>query len=113
MEIGSGRLVFTPEIELDQVGPSSVDLRLGDEFTTFLPPEQGIETIIDLSKVGNVENVAKTYGNTDVINEGDSFVLKPGQFVLTYTLESIKIPNYLAARVEGRSSLARLGVSIH
>jgi dCTP deaminase len=113
MEIGSGRLAFTPEIEPLQVGPSALDLRLGNEFTTFKPPEPGVETIIDLAKVGNVENALLAYGESRTLSNDDSFILRPGQFVLTYTLEYIKMPDYLAARVEGRSSLARLGVSIH
>ncbi len=113
MEIGSGRLAFTPEIEPLQVGPSALDLRLGNEFTTFKPPEPGVETIIDLAKVGNVENALLAYGESRTLSNDDSFILRPGQFVLTYTLEYIKMPDYLAARVEGRSPLARLGVSIH
>ena len=113
MEIGSGRLKFSPEITPDQVSPSSVDLRLGHTFTTFRQSPEGADTLIDLVKVGNVEEIVEAYGDTKALTEGEAFRLEPGQFVLAYTLEYVEMPNYLAARVEGRSSLARLGISIH
>ena len=52
-------------------------------------------------------------GDKETIELGDSLLLKPGQLVLAFTLEYIEMLNYRAARVEGRSSLARLGISIH
>ena len=113
MEIGSGRLRFTPEIEWDQITPSSVDLRLGNEFTTFRRDAEGAETIVDLGRVGNVEEIAERYGDRSILAQGETLRLNPGQLTLAYTLEYIEMPNYLAARVEGRSSLGRLGISIH
>ena len=113
MEIGSGRLKFDPNITANQVSPSAIDLRLSNQFTTFNPPVKGVTTTIDLAKIGNVEEIAETYGDTQTVTNGEAFSLAPGQFVLAYTLEHITLPNYLAARVEGRSSLARLGISIH
>ncbi len=113
MEIGSGRLRFTPEIEWRQLSPSAVDLRLGNEITTFRRGPEGAETIVDLGRMRNVEDVIKEYGDTKALAEGETFRLDPGQFVLAYTLEYIEMPNYLTARVEGRSSLGRLGISIH
>ena len=50
---------------------------------------------------------------TKVVEEGGHYELKPNQFILGQTLEYIELPNYLAARIEGKSSLARLGISIH
>lgn len=113
MEISSGRLRFHPEIQPEQVVPSAVDLRLSDQFTTFVEPVAGVETTVGLARIENVEDVTTRYGNTQNIPEGGSFLLGPRKLVLAYTLEYITMPNYLAARVEGRSSLARLGISIH
>ena len=113
MEIGSQRLKFTPEIGPEQVTSSAVDLRLSNQFTTLTPPMAGIETVVDLARIEDVETVAAAYGQTENVQSGDSFIFKSGKLVLAYTLEFIEIPNYLAARVEGRSSLARLGISIH
>lgn len=112
MEIGGGGLAFAPDLDPGQVGTSAVDLRLGNEFTTF-NPLSGVSIEVDTVGVGNVEEVIARYGDTRALAAGESFLLRPGQFVLTYTLEYIRLPNYLAGRVEGRSSLARLGLSIH
>ncbi len=113
MEIASGHLSFDPAIELNQVVPSAVDLRLGNHFTVFKTPPTGVDTVIDLARVNNVEEIASAYGDTHFREAGKPFRLEPGKFVLAYTMEYVKLPNYLAARVEGRSSLARLGISIH
>ncbi len=114
MEIRSGRLSFTPEIDGEQVTPSSVDLRLSNKFTTFNTLDiPGVSTTIDLAKVGDVEEIANAFGIETTLEEGDNFDLAPRQFVLAYTREYIKLPNYLSGRVEGRSSFARLGISIH
>ena len=113
MEISSGHLSFDPEIEFNQVVPSAVDLRLGNQFTTFKTQPVGVDTLIDLAQVSNVEDIATAYGDTQFLKDGEAFRLEPGQFLLAYTMEYVKLPNYLAARVEGRSSLARLGISIH
>lgn len=113
MEIGSNRLVITPDPKVDQIAPSALDLRLGNEFTTFQKPAPGVKTRIDTVEIGNVETVIDRYGHKQTLADNAAFPLKPGDFVLAYTLEYIRMPNYLAARVEGRSSLARLGLSIH
>ena len=113
MEIGSGRLTFNPEITPDQVSPSAVDLRLSNQFTAFKSQLEGVTTSIDLTKVPSVERIVESFGESMTVPEGETFPLKPKQFVLAYTREYIKLPNYLAARVEGRSSLARISISIH
>ena len=113
MEVGSQRLKFTPNIEPEQVTSSAVDLRLSNQFTTLNSPITGVETIVDLASIGDVERVAEAYGQTETVQPGGSFLFRPGKLVLAYTLEFIEMPNYLATRVEGRSSLARLGISIH
>jgi dCTP deaminase len=100
MEIGSERLRSTPSILPRQVTPSSVDLRLANEFTTLPQTPPGVEIMIDSAMVGNVEDVVGAYGEVQTIPDGESFILRPGDFVLAYTLEHIAMPNYLAARVE-------------
>ena len=112
MEVNSGRLGFQPEIGEDQVGPSAVDLRLSNNFTTLRSLVAGTKTMVDLSEA-DAEEVARFYGDTVEVDEDETFHLEPGGLVLAYTLEYVTMPSYLAARVEGRSSLARLGVSIH
>ena len=113
MEINSGRLSFHPPITPDQVSTSSIDLRLSNQFTTFKPPREGVTTTLDLTKITNIEAIIEDYADEVTIEDNQRYTLEPKSFVLAYTREYIKLPNYLAARVEGRSSLARIGISIH
>jgi len=86
------------------IGPSSIDLRLGNEFRVFertridaIDPKKPIEEFTKLIR----------------IRDKEAFIIHPGEFVLATTLEYIKLPDYIAARIEGRSSLARLGIIVH
>ena len=115
--IETGQLVFDPPIEDGQIGVSSVDLRLGHSFTSFQkPPLDSMLHVVDLAKIAgtdDVEDIAKAYGVTKVLDPGEPFTLNPERFVLGYTKEHIKLPADMAARVEGRSSFARLGLTVH
>ena len=113
MEVGSGRLKFEPAIEDGQISPSSIDLRLSNQFTIFKRNDPGVKTVIDLEKVTDLEKTLEPYGTKSNLADGESLTLDPGDFVLAFTRESIELPNYLAARIEGRSSYARLGISVH
>ena len=99
--IRKGELSIEP-LEHSQIQPSSVDLRLGDEFIVF--PEY--IDLIDVKDREIVDNLKKVK-----VNE-DGFIIKPKQFVLATTVEYIKLPDYITAFVEGRSSLGRLGLFI-
>lgn len=111
-EIECGGLRFDPVIELNQVSTSSIDLRLANIFTIPRPPRRGVSLTVDPSMI-SPEDVFNEYAEVVSIPSGDKFELEPGAFVLGYTLEKVGLSNYLAARIEGRSSMARLGVSIH
>ncbi len=92
-------------IDLDlQLGPSSIDLRLGPEMLLF---DNHAMRIIDLS-----EKTPPRMRRVQV-DEKEGFVLHPGEFVLGTTVEAVKIPVELVGRLEGRSSLGRLGLVIH
>jgi dCTP deaminase len=88
---------FDPEA----VQPASIDLRLNDEFVVF--DEWARDVQIDLADLTNT-------GQKWV---GPHFVLDPGMFVLGSTVEIVNIPTHCAARVEGKSSLGRLGLLVH
>ncbi len=102
-ELDAGRIVIDP---LDETGlqPSSVDLRLDRWFRVFRNHSMGH---IDVKT--NLEEL------TDLIetNDDDPFILHPGEFVLGSTLERVEVPDDLVARLEGKSSLGRLGLLIH
>ena len=102
-EIESGRVVVEPFDEA-MIQPSSVDVRLDKFFRVF---ENHKYSVIDPS----IEQPEIT---REVIAEGDdAFILHPGEFVLASTYEVITLPDDIAGRLEGKSSLGRLGLLTH
>ena len=102
-EIDNGRVTLDPW-DPSMIQPSSVDVRLDKYFRLFdnhkYPYIDPAEDQPDLTRLVEVDP-----------NEG--FVLHPGEFVLASTLETVSLPDDLAARVEGKSSLGRLGLLTH
>jgi len=102
-----GKIRITPPIDEEtQLGSCSVDLRLGNTFRVF---EHSRFPFIDLRKGIEVDQIMREV----TVPEGEAFVLHPGQFVLGVTVESIELDSDLLARLEGRSSLGRLGIIVH
>lgn len=102
-EIKAGRVVVEPFDEA-MIQPSSVDVRLDKFFRVF---ENHKYSVIDPS----AEQPELT---REVIAEGDeAFILHPGEFVLASTYEVITLPDDIAGRLEGKSSLGRLGLLTH
>ena len=106
----SRRLVITPILDRDrQIGPASVDLRLGSEFLEV--PRQSHAYIDPVSADAQRPMAAgaelKTY-----VPLGAGFVLHPGQFVLGSTLEFVSLPSDLGGQVLSRSSWGRLGLLV-
>jgi len=102
-EIQSGRVAVEP-FEEAMIQPSSVDVRLDKFFRVF---ENHKYSVIDPS----IEQAELT---REVIAEGDeAFILHPGEFVLASTYEIITLPDDIAGRLEGKSSLGRLGLLTH
>ena len=103
----SGRILVKPKPNLgEQLGSSSLDLRLGYDFRVFTHHKQPFVDPFD-SKT--------TEGMTQkvTITKREPYVIHPNEFVLAGTLEWVEWDNTLAARVDGRSSLGRLGLVIH
>lgn len=102
-EIEAGRLGIDP-CEIDLVQPSSVDVRLDRYFRVFNNSQY---THIDPSlQQDELTTLVEPFGE-------DPFVLHPGEFVLGSTLEIVTLPDDLAGRLEGKSSLGRLGLLTH
>lgn len=99
--IGQDDLVIDPYIE-DHVEPASVDLRLGEDFKKA--PDGAIFRTTSLSE----DEDTITW-----VDYSDVLVLHPGDFALATTLERVEIPDDMVASVLGRSSLGRLGISVH
>jgi dCTP deaminase len=83
-----------------------VDFRLGTKFRVF---EHSRFAFIDLRKGVNVDEIMREVE----IGPDESFTLHPGQLVLGMTIESLELAPDLLARLEGRSSLGRLGIIVH
>ena len=107
-----GVLVIDPLPEEGMYSTSSVDLRLGNSFTIFDTPGEDSGIFVTVG-VTEPEEIAAQYGKRNVILSSSYLEIKPGQFVLANTLERLELPLQLAARVEGKSSLARFGLSVH
>ena len=88
----------------DLVQPASVDLRLGDSFRVF---HNHRATAIDLRRPP--ENLTEEV----LVPEHESFAIHPGEFCLGRTLEWVELPDDIVARIEGKSSLGRLGLIVH
>ncbi len=91
-------------LEESHVQPASVDVRLGDSFLTF---QRHTTTDIDPWQV------SETLMAPVSVDHGHPFILHPGEFVLGTTLERLTLPDDIVARIEGKSSLGRLGLLIH
>ena len=102
-EVAAGRLVFDPYDE-DLVQPSSVDMRVDRSFRVF---NNSRYPYIDVREP--MENLTELV----TVEDEEPFVLHPGEFVLGQTLERVRLPDDLVARLEGKSSSGRLGLVIH
>ena len=105
--IEENKIHITPKPNLEeQLGSASLDLRLGDEFAVF---EHTKKAFIDTRDSKGLDGTTRPIK----IPEGEAFVFQPGEFVLGVTMEEILLPDDVAARIDGRSSLGRLGIVIH
>ena len=103
-EIARGRIAFEP-LDMDCIQPASVDIHLDKKLLVFktwrhpfyIDVRQNLEDLTEMVEIG----------------EEKPFFLQPGEFVLASTLECITLPDDIVARLEGKSSLGRIGLLIH
>lgn len=101
--LAQGRIGVEP-LGDNAIQPSSIDLRLAPQFRIFRNHTRAfIDVREDMSDLTEMVE----------ISDDESFVLHPGEFVLGSTLERVRVPDDLVARIEGKSSLGRLGLLIH
>ena len=107
-----GHIKLTPQPESKAISGISVDLRLANNFRVF---SNNSLPYLDLS--GEREQLGKdidqVMGKEIMIEGDDAFFIHPGELVLGATLESVEIPDDLVGWLDGRSSLARLGLMVH
>lgn len=105
--IKSGSIVLKPVPNLDEaLGTVSLDLRLGHQFRVY---RRTARPYIDVRDTSTFENLTEEVEKEDKA----AFVIHPGEFVLASTFEHLELPNDLAGRLEGKSSLGRLGIVVH
>lgn len=102
-ELDAGRIRITPH-DPALIQPASVDVRLDRWFRVF-----------DNHRYPHIDPAVEQPDLTRLVEvgEGEAFILHPGEFVLASTLEHLTLPTDLASRLEGKSSLGRLGLLTH
>lgn len=110
--IEQGKIDIIPKPDASMISGVSVDIRLGNEFRVF---KNNTAPFIDLS--GPREEVQQqmnaVMSEEIVIPDGEAFFLHPGELALAVTYESVTLPADIVGWLDGRSSLARLGLMVH
>lgn len=101
-----GKIKITPSLPPEQLGSCSVDFRLGREFSVF---EHSRHAFIDLREKTAIQDLMTSV----TVADGEPFILQPREFVLAITEESLELDDDVLGRLEGRSSLGRIGIIVH
>ena len=105
--LNSGRIGITPQPDLAvQLGSCSIDLHLGNHFRVFKHSEYAY---IDLKASVDTAKFMKEI----IVPDGEAFIMQPRDFALVTTVESLDLADDILGRIEGRSSLGRLGIIVH
>lgn len=106
-ELEAGRIRIDPLPDLDSaLGSVSIDFRLGSTFMVF---EHSRHSYIDPRQPRSIGDAMRTIE----CGEDEPFFMQPGDFALASTIERLELPDDLLGRLEGRSSIARLGITVH
>lgn len=112
--IREGHLIIDPHPPLANISTSSLDLRLGKTFSRWKVHRGGVESLNVNCTNASIPKMREYAENVSCDQDGRISIPKEG-FLLGRTLETVSLPpcGKLAARVEGRSTLARLGLAVH
>jgi dCTP deaminase len=107
-----GEIIISPAPDSSIISGVSVDIRLGNEFRVF---QDHTAPYIDLSgpKAEMQKAMDSVMSDEIVIADGEAFFLHPGELALAVTYESVTLPDNIVGWLDGRSSLARLGLMVH
>jgi len=107
-----GKLSIDPRPPVERINGATVDVRLGNGFRTF---RGHTAAYIDLSgpKDAVSASLERVMSEEIVLKDDEAFFLHPGELALAVTYESVTLPNDLVGWLDGRSSLARLGLMVH
>src|SRR3984893_13470092 len=101
-----GKIKITPPLPPEQFGSCSVDFRLGNEFSVF---EHSKHAFIDLRERTAIQDLMRPI----TVPSGEPFIMQPGEFALAITEETLELDDDVLGRLEGRSSLGRIGIIVH
>jgi len=106
------KIVIVPKPDESMISGVSVDIRLGNEFRVF---QDHTAPFIDLSgpKAEMQKAMDSVMSDEIFIPDGEAFFLHPGELALAVTYESVTLPDDIVGWLDGRSSLARLGLMVH
>jgi dCTP deaminase len=106
------KIIIKPKPDTSMISGVSVDIRLGNEFRVF---RDHTAPYIDLSAPkAEVQEAMNSIMSDEIhIADGDAFFLHPGELALAVTYESVTLPDNIVGWLDGRSSLARLGLMVH
>ncbi|GAA3703817.1 dCTP deaminase [Oceanisphaera sediminis] len=110
--LAEGLIQISPEPEPERISGVSVDVLLGNAFRVF---QDHTAPYIELSgpSAQVSEAINRVMSDEIVIPDGEAFFLHPGELALAVTLESVTLPDNIVGWLDGRSSLARLGLMVH
>ena len=115
--VNKGEISFSPELEKIQWGEASIDLRLGFRFVAW---KKNLSSSLKVSVADGLDKIqqldlwdTQDLAASNSFGKPESLPIGPGEFVLAMTYESVKIPRDMIARIEGRSTYARVGLSMH
>jgi dCTP deaminase len=104
--IQQNKIKISPALPPEQFGSCSVDFRLGSEFSVF---EHSRHAFIDLRDKTAIQDLMRTIS----VPTGEPFIMQPGEFALAITEETLELDDDVLGRLEGRSSLGRIGIIVH
>ena len=110
-EIKAGNIIVEPPVNPTDIQPSSLDVHLGNQVSKVEEVHPALHQVIDISHpdIGTIFD--KLYPSEDIPEDG--YDLKPQEFILANLLEKIELCSKISARIEGRSTSARFGLTIH
>jgi dCTP deaminase len=105
----SRKLIVTPLLSMDQIGPASIDIRLG---SSIIVPRRTFVASHDVTDRARVQQVEKRIYDRVRLKYHSEFILHPNQLILAATLEYVSLPKKVFCQVASRSSWGRLGLVV-
>ena len=109
-KVKSGEIKIDPIPEENCFGSFSVDVRLGNVFQVFCKDKK---SYIDLSQITGDNQMSENIMEKIIVGKKERFFINPGDFVLGITMERVTLANHIVGWLDGRSSLARVGLMVH